>query len=67
MAVSVGKTVRWAFAAFWHWLISEGLIETNPVQRTAQVSEGRGLPLPAPTIEHSPSEMKKVMAHYRRF
>ena len=25
------------------------------------------LPLPAPTIEHSPSEMKKPMARYRRF
>jgi integrase len=34
--------VRSSLSAFWRWLITEGLIETNPVQGTAQVSEGRG-------------------------
>jgi integrase len=34
--------VRSSLSAFWGWLITEGLIEINPVQGTAKVSEGRG-------------------------
>jgi integrase len=34
--------VRSSLSAFWAWLITEGLVETNPVQGTAKVSEGRG-------------------------
>jgi integrase len=32
--------LRASLSSFWRWAITEGLIETNPVQGTARVSEG---------------------------
>lgn len=55
--LSARNRVRASLSAFWHWLITEGLAETNPVQGTAKASEGRGRDRVL-----SPDEIRKVWA-----